>query len=102
MNIMLLFRTWKHTAATLISAISMLTAVLGISFRVDGRYAHAGQVEQGFKTLERGQYQQERRYVQDKVWDLEAKKNRNESEERRLQELRRDLKDVEDQIRRLK
>jgi hypothetical protein len=99
---MRLFQTWKHTAATVTGAISLFTAVGGAVLAVDERYAHAGQVDDGFRALQRGQMQQDRRYIQDKIWDLEAKQRRTEFEERRLQELRQELKEVQDNLKRMR
>lgn len=95
--------TWKGIAAAVATALGLLSSGVTMAFRIDARYAHATEVEKGINTLQKSQFRQERRYLRDKIRELELRADKLSVEaKQRLKELQDDLKDVEEQIKDLK
>ena len=96
-------KSTKGVITAVLTVLALLTTGITTAFKLDGRYAHAGAVERGFKTIEANQLRTERRYIMDKIGDLESREPAlTPVEKRRLRELQNDLKDVEDRIKELR
>lgn len=97
-----MFAKWVKSWAGIATLATACVSSIGVAFTIDERYAHAGTVQQGLQAVEKSQLRSERRYLRDKISDLEVNESRLTVHERKtLKTLRDDLRDVEDRIKEL-